>query len=163
MRRKDSGMGGGDRGAAGEDRLSTEDLARPRKTAAPSSGRTGARADAPPEFPGEATATGQSAHGSDAVAAEPAVEEEPLLGAEEAEVFRSRWQAIQAEFVDDPQDAVHGADALVAEVMQTLATSFSSHKEVLQGQWGRGEEVATEDLRLALQHYRSFFNRLLSA
>ncbi|MGW1093401.1 hypothetical protein ACWD4L_46375 [Streptomyces sp. NPDC002596] len=75
---------------------------------------------------------------------------------------RAKWQAVQTAFVDDPQDAVRTADALVAEVMQTLARSFASRKEGLESQWGRGEEVLTEDLRIALQRYRSFFNRLLS-
>jgi hypothetical protein len=46
--------------------------------------------------------------------------------------------------------------------MQTLARNFSTHKQELEGQWDRGERVATEDLRLALQRYRSFFNRLLN-
>ncbi len=46
--------------------------------------------------------------------------------------------------------------------MQALATTFSEHKQGLEGQWHRGEEVATEELRVALQRYRSFFNRLLN-
>ncbi|AYG78706.1 hypothetical protein DWB77_00814 [Streptomyces hundungensis] len=86
---------------------------------------------------------------------------EPLLGAEQEE-FRARWQQIQSRFVDDPKDSVNAADQLVAETMQALATTFSSHKRDLEGQWHRGEKVPTEDLRLALQQYRSFFNRLLS-
>ncbi|MFE7795796.1 hypothetical protein ACFU6F_43940, partial [Streptomyces sp. NPDC057460] len=61
-----------------------------------------------------------------------------------------------------PREAVRTADALVAEVMQTLARSFASRKEGLESQWGQGEEVLTEDLRIAFQRYRSFFNRLLS-
>lgn len=85
----------------------------------------------------------------------------PLLGPEQEE-FRSRWQRIQSEFVDDPRAAVGAADTLVAEVMQALATTFSEHKQGLEGQWHRGEEVATEELRVALQRYRSFFNRLLN-
>ncbi|MFE7358072.1 hypothetical protein ACFU8Q_34355 [Streptomyces sp. NPDC057543] len=86
--------------------------------------------------------------------------DEPLLGSEREE-FRSRWQGIQGNFVDDPRQAVGAADSLVAEVMQALATTFSEHKQGLESQWQRGEEVATEDLRVALQSYRSFFNRLL--
>ncbi|MFE4335987.1 hypothetical protein ACFRQM_43490, partial [Streptomyces sp. NPDC056831] len=78
------------------------------------------------------------------------------------EEFRARWQKIQGEFVDDPKNAVNAADQLVAETMQALATTFSEHKRGLEGQWQRGEQVATEDLRLALQQYRTFFNRLLS-
>ncbi|WP_328972052.1 hypothetical protein [Streptomyces sp. NBC_00239] len=101
--------------------------------------------------------------GTDQAAVAPAGEDEDetLLGAREAEEYRRAWTEIQGRFVDDPQEAVRSADTLVAEVMQTLAGTFSEHKQGLEGQWDRGEQVATEDLRLALQHYRSFFNRLL--
>ncbi|MFJ8596348.1 hypothetical protein [Streptomyces sp. NPDC093598] len=68
---------------------------------------------------------------------------------------------MQNEFLDDPRDAVHTADALVADVMQKLAATFADHKKELEGQWNRGEQANTEDLRLALRHYRAFFNRLL--
>ncbi|MFD6225664.1 hypothetical protein ACFWFZ_02075 [Streptomyces sp. NPDC060232] len=88
--------------------------------------------------------------------------EEPLLGTTETEEYRRKWSEIQGRFVDDPQDAVRSADTLVAEVMQALAGSFSTRKQGLEGQWSRGEQVATEDLRVSLQHYRSFFNRLLN-
>ncbi|MER8089057.1 hypothetical protein ACFVZR_29905 [Streptomyces sp. NPDC058316] len=123
----------------------------------------------PPEYPEEATTTddegreegGGRASAGERRAAEPAEENEPLLGNEQ-EGFRARWQKIQGEFVDDPKNAVNAADQLVAETMQALATTFSEHKRGLEGQWQRGEQVATEDLRLALQQYRSFFNRLLS-
>ncbi|MGW2250222.1 hypothetical protein ACWCXH_08480 [Kitasatospora sp. NPDC001660] len=89
--------------------------------------------------------------------------EEPLFAPEDEHEFRSRWQEIQSQFVDDPQKAVRSADALVADLMQRLAASFSDHKRGLEQQWNRGGEVQTEDLRLALQQYRSFFNRLLSS
>ncbi|MEU8438601.1 hypothetical protein AB0F18_38090 [Streptomyces sp. NPDC029216] len=88
---------------------------------------------------------------------------QPLLAAEDAERYRTAWGEIQGRFVDDPRDAVTSADTLVAEVMQDLAGTFASHKQELEGQWQRGDDVATEDLRQALQHYRSFFNRLLNA
>lgn len=91
----------------------------------------------------------------------PEGDSEPLLGASDTQEFRQSWTDIQGRFVDDPQDAVRSADTLVAEVMQTLAGTFAAHKQELEAQWGRGEEVETEDLRQALQHYRSFFNRLL--
>lgn len=90
------------------------------------------------------------------------VGERPLLAPADAEAYRTSWSEIQGRFVDDPQEAVKSADALVAEVMRTLAGTFSTHKQELEGQWDRGEQVATEDLRLALQRYRSFFNRLLN-
>ncbi len=99
--------------------------------------------------------------GADAPTEAPGGDSDPLLGASDTQEFRQSWTDIQGRFVDDPQGAVRSADALVAEVMQTLAGSFAAHKQELEARWGRGEEVETEDLRQALQHYRSFFNRLL--
>jgi len=88
---------------------------------------------------------------------------EPLLPADQSERFTERWHEIQTSFVDEPRDAVAQADALVADLMQRLAASFSNERERLEGQWDRGDEVSTEDLRVALTRYRSFFDRLLSA
>jgi len=68
--------------------------------------------------------------------------------------------AVQTEFVDDPKQAVRKADELVAAAMQSLASTFADHKPELETQWREGE-VETEQLRLALRQYRSFFNQLL--
>jgi hypothetical protein len=76
--------------------------------------------------------------------------------------FQARWEEIQVRFVDEPRGAVEDADALVATVMQRLAEGFAEERERLEAQWGRGEDISTEDLRVALQRYRSFFQRLLS-
>ena len=89
--------------------------------------------------------------------------EAPLLPDEQGTDFQGRWETIQTTFVDDPRNAVENADALVAELMQQLADGFARERERLEGQWSRGENVSTEDLRVALQRYRSFFRRLLSA
>ena len=88
---------------------------------------------------------------------------EPLLPHDQSERFTERWQEIQTSFVDQPRDAVAEADSLVADLMQRLAASFSNEREQLEGQWDRGNDVSTEDLRVALTRYRSFFDRLLSA
>ena len=88
---------------------------------------------------------------------------EPLLASEEAESYRMRWERLQVGFVDEPRVSVEQADSLVAELMQRLAEGFSTERSRLEAQWGRGEDVSTEDLRVALQRYRSFFQRLLSA
>jgi hypothetical protein len=77
--------------------------------------------------------------------------------------LRSRWDEVQTEFVDSPQQAVQDADALVAELMQHLAETFAHERDTLEQQWVRGEDVTTEDLRVALTRYRSFFERLLDA
>jgi hypothetical protein len=76
--------------------------------------------------------------------------------------MRRRWSDVQASFVDEPRRAVEQADALVAETMQRLAQTFASARENLEHQWDRGDDVTTEDLRVTLQRYRAFFDRLLS-
>ncbi len=91
------------------------------------------------------------------------VEREPLFAGDDADRFRSRWQEVQAGFVDEPQQAVKDADSLVAELMQRLAETFSQERTNLESQWDSGDDASTEDLRVALQRYRSFFDRLLSA
>jgi hypothetical protein len=90
-------------------------------------------------------------------------EREPLFAGEDAERFRGRWQEIQAAFVDEPREAVQNADSLVADLMQRLAVTFSEERSSLESQWDSGQDASTEDLRVALQRYRSFFDRLLSA
>ena len=86
----------------------------------------------------------------------------PLLPESQGTKLQARWEAIQVRFVDDPRNAVEEADALVASTMQQLADGFASAREDLEGQWSRGEDISTEDLRVALQRYRSFFQRLLA-
>lgn len=90
-------------------------------------------------------------------------EREPLFAGDDAERFRGRWQKIQAAFVDEPRSAVQDADGLVAELMQRLAETFSEERSRLEQQWDGDGDVSTEELRVALQRYRSFFDRLLSA
>ena len=85
----------------------------------------------------------------------------PLFSESELGDFRSRWTNIQTGFVDEPRRTVADADKLVASVMQRLAEGFANERSGLEKQWGQGENVSTEDLRMALQRYRSFFDRLL--
>jgi len=85
-----------------------------------------------------------------------------LLDTSDQTRFRQRWSDVQARFVDDPRDAVQTADGLVAELMQSMARGFSEHKGRLEAQWQKGGDPDTEELRQALQRYRSFFDRLLS-
>jgi len=92
----------------------------------------------------------------------PASETVSLFHADEGRGFRTRWDAIQTGFVDEPRVTVEQADALVAEMMKRLSEVFTQQRAGLEEQWGRGHEASTEDLRLLLQRYRSFFERLLS-
>lgn len=84
-----------------------------------------------------------------------------LLDQDESELFRTRWSEIQGKFVDEPRSAVQQADALVSEVIEKITTMFADERTSLEGQWKEGNDVSTEDLRQALQHYRSFFKRLV--
>ena len=86
----------------------------------------------------------------------------PLFPAGEATSFRTRWSEAQTSFVDEPRHAVEQADGLVAEMMQRLATVFADERSKLEQQWSQGDDVSTEDLRVSLRRYRSFFDRLLS-
>ena len=86
----------------------------------------------------------------------------PLFPNNELEGLRSRWSEIQTAFVDEPRKAVEQADNLVASAMKRLAEVFAEERSKLEKQWDRGDDVSTEDLRVALQRYRTFFQRLLS-
>ena len=86
-----------------------------------------------------------------------------LLDDGELQNLTMRWKDIQAEFGDEPTTAVREADALVAELMQRLATMFASERAELENRWAGGNQVSTEELRQGLRLYRSFFERLLAA
>jgi len=85
-----------------------------------------------------------------------------LFSGDETHDLQGRWEKIQIAFVDEPRKAVEQADSLVATTIKRLAEVFAQERSKLEGQWGRGDNVSTEDLRVALQRYRSFFQRLLS-
>ncbi len=86
----------------------------------------------------------------------------PIFPEAEADELRRAWAGIQAGFVDEPRRAAEDADHLVASAMKRLAEMFAQERANLEAQWSRGDQVSTEDLRLALQRYRAFFGRLLS-
>lgn len=141
-----------------EQGLSTADLAataeqrRPEQDGEP---EPGAEARAP----AEAAAAGPAPTGGPPVAEAPAT---PLLSPDDVQGFRSRWDAIQTGFVDEPRRSVEQADQLVAEAIKRLAEGFAAERDKLEAQWDRGDDISTEDLRVALQRYRAFFDRLLS-
>lgn len=108
---------------------------------------------------------GVPARGGTAAAAAPAPAKEqvsPLFSQGETKEFRARWDAIQVGFVDEPRRSVEQADNLVAETMKRLAEIFADERGRMEHDWDRGADVSTEDLRVVLQRYRSFFGRLLS-
>ena len=119
-----------------DDRLTTRDIARRMETATAN----------PPSAPAAAT---------DARAL-------PMFSADETTGYRTRWEAVQTGFVDEPRKAVEEADALVAQVIKRLTEVFADERTTLEHQWDQGDQISTEDLRIALRKYRSFFDRLLS-
>lgn len=86
----------------------------------------------------------------------------PLFSESAVQNFRERWTTLQTEFVDEPRRSVEQADELVAHVMKDMAATFSDERKKLEQQWEQGDKVSTEDLRLVLRRYRSFFDRFLS-
>jgi len=103
----------------------------------------------------------------DAQAEQPSVQretsaEEILFAGDHLADLRARWAGVQAAFVDDPKDCVQKADVLVSDLVEQLTTGFAQARSHLEEQWSRGKEASTEDLRLALMHYREFFERLLA-
>jgi hypothetical protein len=127
--------------------------------------RSGVPADGTVDGPADGTeAVVREDQDRDAAPAPAAVSEPDgsLLPADMDATFQERWKEIQTRFVDEPRGAVEDADGLVANLMQQLAEGFAAERERLEAQWGRGEDISTEDLRVALQRYRSFFQRLLS-
>lgn len=111
--------------------------------------------ETPPEPARAVTGTGAAARAK--------TEEElgPLFPPDEANNLRSRWDSVQGRFVDEPRQAVEDADRLIASTMKRLAEIFADERQKLEHQWDRGDDVSTEDLRLGLRRYRSFFTRLL--
>jgi hypothetical protein len=89
------------------------------------------------------------------------VAETALFDRPELDGFNERWSEIQTSFVDEPRRAVEQADALVSDVIAEIGQSFGEQRAQLEGQWDRGGDVSTEDLRQVFQRYRSFFSRLL--
>ena len=89
-------------------------------------------------------------------------EGESLFGGIDLSGLRSRWDDVQAAFVDDPRECVQKADRLVSDVVEQVTTGFADARSRLEEQWSRGQEASTEDLRQALKRYREFFQRLLA-
>jgi hypothetical protein len=87
---------------------------------------------------------------------------ETLFASADVSDLRERWAGVQAAFVDNPKECVQKADHLVSDLVEQLTAGFAQARSRLEEQWSRGQEASTEDLRLALMHYREFFDRLLA-
>lgn len=90
-------------------------------------------------------------------------DESAFLPDDRMATLRDRWEDIQAGFVDDPRGAVGDAHATVGQLVDELTQTFTRERATLEEQWSKDREPDTESLRVALQRYRSFFNRLLGS
>jgi hypothetical protein len=116
----------------------------------------GARAQAtPPDMPAKSVEVEQKPRAM--------TKSQGLLDSADAQRFRSRWDSIQAQFVDDPRRSVTDAQQLLSEVLEALDKAFARGRDDLERQWDRSGDVATEDLRMTVQKYRTLFQRLLAA
>ncbi len=120
---------------------------RPRRTSSTAPGGTHLRD----------TAAGRDAVDADGLPADP----DRLVTAERAQSYGARWDEVKGEFVDEPRQAVAKADALVGELLDELGQLFTQQRRGIEQDLDN-DEVSTEDLRVALRRYRSFFDRLLS-
>jgi hypothetical protein len=148
-----------DTGAPAPDQASRPLVTPPPPTPATPSSTAPSSPSARPQ-PQSAGATNRPAT---AAGAAPALAEErgPLFAGNESSNLRAQWDGVQVAFVDDPRNAVQKADALVSETIKRLSEMFAAERQKLEEQWARGADASTEDLRVALRRYRSFFTRLL--
>jgi hypothetical protein len=141
-----------------EHNIGTDDMAQNKDKLTTDAIAGAGKQDAEPQLSEEAQRSASSQRRRDGDVAQL----EPLFDDNVDHEFRNRWREIQTGFVDEPRHAVEQADGLVAELMQRLAQSFSEQRNKLEHQWDASDEVSTEELRVALTRYRSFFERLLS-
>ena len=102
------------------------------------------------------------------------------LSAADRDRFQQSWRKIQAEFVDDPGQALAEADKLLGIVMlacgyppsdfENRAVEISVDHATVVENYRAGHEIAmlhsqrqttTEDLRKAMIHYRALFDELM--
>ncbi|MFG1890240.1 hypothetical protein ACGFIR_20530 [Micromonospora sp. NPDC049051] len=115
-----------------------------------------AQAPAGPAGSGDLGAAGTDRPAGATVAAEPASLFDPAT----AQGFRDRWRDVQLRFVDDPRAAAGEAQSLVDEAIQALSSALSAQKNKLGG-WQDAGSTDTEQLRMAVRHYRDFLDRVL--
>jgi hypothetical protein len=118
----------------------------------------GARDPVAESTPGEAARQGEPRSGTAHV---DSVEGVSLIAHDRCVDYRSRWGVVQGDFIDEPRKAVTDADALVGEILDDLSETFHGQRRSLERQW-EDDESTTEDMRIALRRYRTFFDRLLS-
>ena len=102
------------------------------------------------------------------------------LSREQSDQFAAEWRSIQEHFVDDPRGAASTADHFIDRVLQARGYpvgDFDQQADDLSVEHARvvdryrtahnivsrkeGGAASTEDLRVAMQHYRALFEELV--
>ncbi len=83
----------------------------------------------------------------------------PLIDRGSMADFERRWQAVQADFVDDPRRSVGEAGNVMAELMEHIAKSLRQRAADLGA--GHAGEMDTEAMRMELQRYRQLMSRVV--
>lgn len=85
---------------------------------------------------------------------------EPLLPSDAREKLRQRLDHAVNGFVDRPREAVQEADGIYEELAALLPEALAARRRSLHTSWEQGN-ADTEQLRVALRHYRETAQRLL--
>jgi hypothetical protein len=83
-----------------------------------------------------------------------------LWPATDAQEIRERWREVQLRFVDNPRAAADEAAAVVDDATRVLVTAMESRRTELS-EWHNAPSDDTEQLRLVVQRYREFLDRVL--
>jgi hypothetical protein len=83
----------------------------------------------------------------------------PPPGARDGPSPAVRWPEIQAAFVDDPHACLELAARVIGDSVSACTESIQERQHTLLSSWQR-DDTGTEELRVALQHYRTFWNHL---
>ncbi|MFF1462245.1 hypothetical protein [Streptomyces sp. NPDC058330] len=109
-------------------------------------------ADAAAPSPEDRTGT----HGHDAAG------DRPLMPAHERDALSLRMRQAVSDFVENPRQAVEEADSAFDSIVADLTEALDERRRTLRASWqGEGAEARTEELRVALQHYRDAGEQLL--
>jgi hypothetical protein len=82
------------------------------------------------------------------------------IAPERAQELRERWSAVKGEFVDDPKSAANSARDVAGEVLEELERALRKKHGTLGD--ALGSDPKTEELRVAINRYQEFSERLLS-
>ncbi|MFJ3704138.1 MULTISPECIES: hypothetical protein [Streptomyces] len=86
----------------------------------------------------------------------------PLVPRGDQDKLSQRMQHAVTDFVESPRRAVEEAESTFDQIVAGLTEALTERKRVLRASWQEQDtEAQTEELRVALQHYRDLSEQLL--